>query len=263
MTHDHDSPDSEIKHNLKQDMDELDNNAGGHEHNIHEHVEAIAHIGGPQFSTQTNVHNIEIGAPQPPQAQFGPTPQAYFEDIVEKLKVFGTVMNFLSPVENAEARELDRILGFEREQRAALERDLANLKHKITTLSRMPHQVSDAELKDRMEDLHQQAHSWVKNFRKLQPPPYKKSAMSQSSRDLLALFNVNLPVLSQALLLKLGHAIVGRVLKDILGHFYFGLENDKRPGTILELSEFTNGTKASFIINLTSLLTICSHRYRL
>jgi hypothetical protein len=183
-----------------------------------------------------------------------------FSECYERMKTFGNMISHIVPVENHEAQELRRLLNAECNNRAAVERewkqsleaarrekkalevDLVNLKHKVSVLSAMPGQVSDAELKDQVENISQQAHSWVKtNFRKLQPPPFRKSALSQSSKDLLGLFMTNMHMFSQGQILKIGHAVVGKTVQGILGDFYFGLESDGRSGTILELSQYADG----------------------
>jgi len=203
-------------------------------------------------------------------------------DCYERMKIFGSAMSHIMPVEYGDARELKRLLDAERKNRAAveenmkqaleaaskerdaLEADLINLKRKVSMLSAMPGQVSDAMLRDQLENIWQQAHTWVKtNFRKLQPARFHISILSQSSIDLIGDFMGNMHGFSQAELLKVGLAIVGRALTGILGDFYFGLDRDMRPGTILDLSEATNGTGANFIVKPDRLLTFHSHRSKL
>jgi len=149
---------------------------------------------------------------------------------------------------NIKVQELQDLLNAQGHEKEALEQDLVSLKRKVATLSRMPNQVSDAELKQEMDAIWQQVRSWVKtSFRQSKTVPAcveELPAMSESSLILLGDYWRLIAEMPKSDLIKVVCAIVGRELSRILGDFYFGIESDKSSGNIFHLADSSKGKSA-------------------
>jgi len=145
-------------------------------------------------------------------------------------------------------QELQDLINAQGQEKEALEQDLVSLKRKVATLSRMPNQVSDAELKQELDAIWQQVRSWVKpNFRQSKAMPAcveELPAMSESSLILLGDYCHLIAGMPNSDLIKVVSAIVGRELTRILGDFYFGIESGKSSGNIFHLADSSKGKSA-------------------
>ena len=165
-----------------------------------------------------------------------------------KVQELQNLLNEQCQERNIKVKELQDLLNARDQEKEALEKDLVSLKHKVATLSRMPDQVSDAELKEEMDAIWQQVRSWVKtNFRQSKTVPScieEMPALSESSLILLGDYWRGIPGTSKAHMLKIGCAVVGRELARILDEFYFGIANDESPGNIFQLVDSSKGKSA-------------------
>jgi len=157
----------------------------------------------------------------------------------------GEVAKLAMPADHKKSQKLQDMLDAQIDENKLLQRDMADLKLQVATFSRMPGQVAEAELKDQMEDIWQQAFSWIgTHFRKLKTVAWKGETLpklSESSKVLLEVHLHNLPDSSHLELLDIGYAIMAGQLKRILNDHYFGLSNDGKAGHIFQLIDAAKG----------------------
>ena len=157
--------------------------------------------------------------------------------------------------DQTKAQTLQVLLDKQRKRNETLEQDLADLRLRVATFSRMPGQVSDTELKEQMEDIWQQACHWTRsNFRKLTKVASDGqdiAELSETSKMLLGDYLHILPGSSHAKVLKLGRMIVAFEVTKILSDFYFGIDEDGSFGGIIRLADAAKGTSL-----LTAVLSV-------
>jgi len=171
---------------------------------------------------------------------------AFEVQIRDGIRSLCDIVSSYTRADKTTAQGLQKLLDIQRQENQSLELDIADLRLQVATFSRMPGQKSDTELKDQMEDIWQQASSWVTtNFRKLKTVVWTGDSipqMSDSSKVLLGDYLHILPGSSHSRVLQIGQAVIGFEVTRVLKNHYFGIDKDGSFGGIIRLAEASKGT---------------------